>query len=100
MKACQRVAVISADREKFLGYGVYLGDFDCHALSEYWANEADRLGLYPDVAAGYRSGKIQSKNPKIELDSGETIWGCECWWGPEDEFKASGQAEKYGVEVT
>lgn len=24
------------------------------------------------------------KNPKITLDSGEDVWGCECWWGPED----------------
>jgi len=22
-------------------------------------------------------------NPKIELDSGKVVWGCECWWGGE-----------------
>jgi hypothetical protein len=26
-------------------------------------------------------------NPKIVLDNGETVWGCECWWGPEDKIK-------------
>ena len=24
------------------------------------------------------------KNPKIRLDSGEVVWGYECWWGPEE----------------
>lgn len=23
------------------------------------------------------------KNPKILLDNGSVVWGCECWWGPE-----------------
>lgn len=22
-------------------------------------------------------------NPRIELDNGNAIYGCECWWGPE-----------------
>lgn len=21
-------------------------------------------------------------NPKIAMDDGRTLWGCECWWGP------------------
>lgn len=39
---------------KLYGHGKYLGDF---------FNE-----------------QIQANNPKIELDSGDIIWGCECWW--------------------
>jgi len=27
------------------------------------------------------------KTPKIKLDSGGFIWGCECWWGLEKEVK-------------
>jgi hypothetical protein len=27
-------------------------------------------------------------NPKIKLDSGDVVWGCQCWWGPEDQIKA------------
>ncbi len=23
-------------------------------------------------------------NPKIELDNGNVIWGCQCWWGSEE----------------
>jgi hypothetical protein len=24
------------------------------------------------------------KNPRIDLDRGGTVWGFQCWWGPED----------------
>lgn len=39
------------------------------------------------------------KNPKIRLDDGREVWGCECWWGSAEDFKANGYARKYGVEV-
>lgn len=26
-------------------------------------------------------------NPKIELDNGGVVFGCECWWGPEKKIK-------------
>lgn len=29
-----------------------------------------------------------SKNPRIDLDNGKTVWGMECWWGPEDAVRA------------
>jgi len=25
-------------------------------------------------------------NPRLDLDGGGTVWGCECWWMPEVEF--------------
>lgn len=25
-------------------------------------------------------------NPKIKLEDGTIVWGCECWWGPKDRF--------------
>lgn len=25
-------------------------------------------------------------NPRLDLDGGGTVWGCECWWMPEEEF--------------
>lgn len=70
-------AVLSAsDSEKliqFLGYGVYEG-------SEV-----------PVSAAGWMSrGLIDAgiPNPKIRLDNGDVVWGCECWWGAEKEVAA------------
>jgi hypothetical protein len=29
------------------------------------------------------------KNPTILLDSGEKVYGCECWWGSEEKIKKS-----------
>lgn len=64
----------------FLGFGTYVGD-------EVPPNEG-----YQSLTS-YLSGLRQS-NPKIVLDedggvnSGEVVWGCECWWNPEAEAKA------------
>ncbi|MDR1516457.1 MAG: hypothetical protein LBS45_12265 [Synergistaceae bacterium] len=38
------------------GYGAYVGNEPCPVM-----------GGIP--------------NPKIVLDSGDVVWGCECWWG-------------------
>jgi len=27
-------------------------------------------------------------NPRIDLDRGGTVWGCQCWWGPEETARA------------
>ena len=73
-KPGQRVgAVLSADREtvNFLGYGTYEGDF-----------------IPDDSAAGQMARvcrALDRKNPKIRLDDGRIVWGCECYWGPEDD---------------
>lgn len=47
---------------EFFGYGVY-------------------LGLEEDNALG-------APNPKIKLDSGEIVWGYQCWWTTEERVKA------------
>lgn len=26
-------------------------------------------------------------NPKLVMDDGTVVWGCECWWGPEREVR-------------
>ncbi len=30
---------------------------------------------------------IGTKNPKIVLDSGDVVWGYQCWWGDENTVK-------------
>lgn len=64
-------AVRSADDDAvyLFGYGVYEGDF---------MPPDSVLGL--DVPDNFR-------NPRIKLDNGNTVWGCQCWWGPEDQIK-------------
>ena len=39
-------------------------------------------------------------NPVIELDSGEVVYGAECWWGPEANVKkALEDYEKQGIKI-
>ncbi len=59
-------AVIGTENKevRFLGFGVYEGDFKL-----------------PKKALGFNFGQ---KNPKIKLDSGKVVYGCECWWCSEE----------------
>ena len=74
-RAGERVGAIShSDGGKIFlfGFGVYVGD------------------EVPDSAGGFIGESIreqQRTNPKIVLDNGKVVWGCECWWGPEEEVK-------------
>lgn len=76
MKKGDRVgAIFSSNIDKsvnFIGYGEYVGDF------------------VPKEGAGWLAAGLISrgvKNPKILLDSGKVVYGCECWWGPEEKVK-------------
>ena len=68
-----RVAAVShgtGDEIFIFGYGVYEGDF---------VPGDDAQGMLADMC---RETKL--KNPRIRLDNGDVVYGCECWWGPED----------------
>lgn len=60
------VALLSSNQHviRSFGEGVYDGDFDV------------------EVAPG-----VVIPNPRITLDTGEIVWGFECWWGPAAFFK-------------
>lgn len=51
----------------FLGFGVYKGD-----------------EVPPEDVGGFNVGM---PNPRLDLDDGQTVWGCECWWGSENKVK-------------
>lgn len=53
---------------ELFGYGVYAGD----------AVPVEAVGWTADIAR--ESGLLI---PRIELDNGQVVYGCECWWGPE-----------------
>lgn len=65
-------AIIGGDakRVELLGFGVYSGD------------------EVPEGARGMGPLMVEAgmTNPKITLDNGDVVWGCECWWGPEAEI--------------
>jgi hypothetical protein len=62
-------AVMNADNQvvRLFGFGVYEGY------------------VTPDAALGvqFMGGPIEYENPCILLDSGQRVFGCECWWGGE-----------------
>ena len=44
----------------------------------------------PEEAVGFLASffkETQKPCPKIELDSGKVVYGCECWWEEEDRVK-------------
>lgn len=67
-------AVLGADKGKveFLGFGVYEGLY----------SPKEAIGM---VAEATKLARM--RNPRIRLDSGKVVYGCECWWGPEDAVK-------------
>jgi hypothetical protein len=62
------------DEVVLFGYGEYVGD-------EVPPPEIIFMGL--------SLNEMNHKNPKIVLDNGKVVWGCECWWGSEEKVKAS-----------
>lgn len=70
-KIGERVGAIESANQnevRLFGYGVYTGD------------------KIPPKSVGGMNFSIP--NPCILLDSGTEIYGCECWWGGEDEIRS------------
>lgn len=72
------VLSITDGHAKLLGYGTYKGDLVPHT---------DDVKLF-----GMSMKELGRKNPCIELDNGDLVYGCECWWGSEQSIK-----EKMGL---
>ncbi len=74
VQAGQRVGAICGSTADggidFYGYGVYVGE------------EVLPPGTQTPFGA-VKDDDPPMKNPKIVLDSGDVVWGCQCWWGSE-----------------
>ena len=69
-----RVGAVSSGDEKNLrlfGYGIYDGD---HTPE-------------PSEGVTFMGMAMDHENPRITLDNGKHVYGCECWWGPEETVK-------------
>lgn len=62
----------TATTAKFLGWGTFEG-------REVPGEEAGGFAEFLREAG--------MENPKIRLDNGKVVWGCECWWGSEVEIQ-------------
>ena len=95
--------VLSADNKqvRFLGYGVYEGDF---ARPGAEATVRNLLSMkfegqaLEDELQRWLHSPIYAR-PRIKLDSGKIVWGNECWWGPEEKIKAYLDGERQIIHV-
>lgn len=85
-----RVKVLSGDRRTYLGEGDHVGG----VTTWVWVSPSGSLASPPECeqepsaevkaemeADGYELLSIDG-NPKIVLDSGEVVYGCQVWWTP------------------
>lgn len=97
-KPGERVFAVASGKDGVLevyGAGVYEGDFPYldTASTEPMSPEAM---MKHDMAVVDRGGSMH--NPRIKLDNGKYVWGCECWWGPEEVIRKQYEGYKF-VEV-
>lgn len=82
-----RVRVWNGDQSDYLGEGDLVGEVDVYyvrtAAGEIEAPQQPEILPVdlPEGASVIRAGK----NPKIVLDSGRTVYGCQVWWDPIDD---------------
>ena len=68
--------LVEKDGKKVLeifGFGTYIGEK---------VPEDDNVKFF-----GISLKEIGRANPCILLDNGKKVYGCECWWGPEEKVK-------------
>lgn len=67
-------ALLSGDSKsvKLIGFGIYAGDEVPPADAGGMAEALNECGV---------------TSPKLILDDGQIVWGCECWWDTESEIR-------------
>lgn len=87
-KVGDRVGAISHTEGKIIylfGYGIYEGNK---------VPEDSRVGML-----GISFKDIGKNNPCIKLDNGKIVWGCECWWGSEEDIKKQVAKHKKAITI-
>ncbi len=91
MKSGTRVKVTSGDGQTQMGEGTYMGDVEVNvfwseaegvmkSLSDAQSKPTDEI-VAEMKSQGYEY-ELFGESPKIILDSGETVYGCQVWWTP------------------
>lgn len=83
-----RVQVISGDGTKYLGEGTYVGDVSVHffRMADGSLRSLKDAETMPDQEIINQFEKVGGQlvttpyNPKIVLDSGKIVYGCQVWW--------------------
>ena len=86
MKIGDRVGVILGSNKDgsvdFFGFGFYEGDFV----------PTEAVGQLAEIMR-----EADHVNPRIRLDSGSVVYGCECWWGSEEKVKKMLDGQRVNV---
>lgn len=69
---------------RLFGFGTYVGD------------EVPPPGIR---LMGVDLHDCRRPNPKIVLDDGRVVWGCECWWGPEGALPKGATVEPVDIRA-
>lgn len=88
MKKNTRVRVYDGTGKELLGEGTYVGDVQAYAmLMPDGSLQSLRDAEQPPDPRLCPGGELVSlgRNPKIVLDGGRVVYGCQVWWGPVEE---------------
>lgn len=81
-----RVRVHSGDGKTDLGMGWYVGDVMVYAIRTPEGNllSLSNAEVEPPASMVPEGGALLESpdNPKIVLDSGKVVYGCQVWWEP------------------
>jgi hypothetical protein len=79
----KKVKVWNGDQSEFLGEGNYVGDVNVYVISmpNGSIQSIKNAEIKPSPEDIPEGGIIRSlKNPKIVLDDGQVVYGCQVWW--------------------
>lgn len=87
MKTRVRVEVWNGDRSRFIGRGWHVGNEMVYVIEDRRGDglclrsEADPT-LPPDISDLPEGCTVKplGQNPRIDLDNGKTVYGCQVWW--------------------
>ena len=83
-----RVGVLSGDRSNDLGEGTYLGEVTIYAWYDgdklCSCKDAEQIPDLKEIPPGAELLTLRD-NPKIKLDDGRIVYGCQVWWAPLEE---------------
>lgn len=85
-----RVRVKDGAGEKFIGEGTYVGRVTVYVVRTPDGRLlSNKIAETPPSAVPEESIFRIPRNPKIQLDNGEIVYGCQVWWEPIGNVKDS-----------
>ena len=98
MTETNRVGVFDGSGKNFLGHGSLVGFVDVYVIdNEDGSISSNKFAEDKPVGVPDDKIRIAKRNPKIILDSGITVYGCQVWWSYVTESEEIEQKRAFGV---